>query len=117
MEVQAISPEWIMQKVATGKPFTLLLLMAGKEEAMEKERADALQIGHLTHLFTLEREGHISIFGPVLNDTRLRGVIVFNTTDKDQINGLMAEDPYVKEGYFTYELIDWFSIPGQQLPG
>lgn len=117
MDVQAISPEWIMQKVATGKPFTLMLLMAGKEEALDKERAEALQIGHLTHLFTLEQEGHISIFGPVLNDARLRGVIVFNTSDRDSINRLMAEDPYVQEGFFTYELLDWFSIPGQKLPG
>lgn len=106
-----------MQKVATGKPFTIMLLIAGKEEALDKERADALQIGHLTHLFTLEQEGHISIFGPVLNDARLRGVIVFNTTDKDKINRLMAVDPYIKEGYFAYELLDWYSIPGQKLPG
>jgi uncharacterized protein len=117
MEVHAISPEWIMQKVATGKPFTLLLLIAGNEDTIEKEAAEALQIGHLTHLFTLEQEGHISIFGPVLNDTRIRGIIVFNTTDKEQINRLMSEDPYIKAAYFTYELLDWFSIPGQTLPG
>lgn len=117
MEVQAISPDWIMQKVATGKPFTLMLLIACKEDSIEKEVAEALQIGHLTHLFTLEREGHISIFGPVLDDTRLRGIIVFNTTDKESINRLMADDPYIKAGYFTYELLNWFSIPGQALPG
>lgn len=117
MEVQALSPEWIMQKVATGKPFTLLLLLAGNEEPVDGALAERLQMGHLTHLFTLEQQGHISVFGPVLKDARMKGIIVFNTTDKEMINQLMAEDPYVKGGYFTYELLDWFSIPGQQLPG
>ena len=116
MEVQAISPVWIMQKVSTGKPFTLLLLLAGKEAPADKEQSTALQMGHLAHLFTLEQEGHISIFGPVNNDARLKGIIVFNTTDKELIHKLMGEDPTVREGYFTYELLDWFSIPGQKLP-
>jgi uncharacterized protein YciI len=74
-------------------------------------------MGHLTHLFTLEQEGHISIFGPILNHPRSKGIVIFNTTDKEKITRLMAEDPYVKAGYFTYELLDWFSIPGQKLPG
>lgn len=117
MEVQAVSPEWIMQKVATGKPFTLVLLLAGKEEPADQDRAASLQLGHLTHLFTMEQQGHISIFGPVNNAPRIKGIIVFNTTDKELINRLMGEDPTVREGYFTYELLDWFSIPGQKLPG
>lgn len=116
MDVQAISPEWIMQKVAAGKPFTLVLLLAGKKEMPDDDGAKALQLGHLTHLFTMERDGHISIFGPVNNDARLKGIIVFNTTDREQITRLLAEDPAVREGYFTYELLDWFSIPGQTLP-
>jgi uncharacterized protein YciI len=117
MEVQALSADWIMQKVATGKSFTLLLLLAADAEPADRELAQTLQMGHLTYLFTMEQKGHISIFGPVLNDSRLMGIIVFNTVDKEQINHLMAEDPYVKGGYFTYELLDWFSIPGQKLPG
>lgn len=117
MEVQAISPDWIMQKVATGKPFTLLFLIAAKDAPEDEALADRLQMGHLAHLFNLEQQGAISIFGPVINDARLRGMVVFNTTDKEQIKALMADDPYIQGGYLAYELLDWFSIPGQTLPG
>lgn len=117
MDAQAISPDSIMQKVATGRPYTVLFLIAAKNAPEDKDLANSLQMGHLAHLFTLEQQGHISIFGPVINNARLKGITVFNTTDKEQIKALMADDPYVKGGYLTYELLDWFSIPGQTLPG
>ena len=116
MEVQDLSPEFIMQKVSTGKPYTLLLLLAAKEAPADEGEAQQLQMGHLAHLFTLEQKEAISVFGPVVNDTRLRGIVIFNTTDKEEIKSLMADDPYVLGGYLTYELLDWFSIPGQTLP-
>jgi uncharacterized protein YciI len=116
MEVQAISPDWIMQKVSTGRPYTIMFLIAAKDAPADEAEAQRLQMGHLAHLFTLEQKGEISVFGPVINDTKLRGVIVFNTTDKERIKGLMVDDPYMLGGYLTYELLDWFSIPGQTLP-
>ncbi|MDB5196268.1 MAG: hypothetical protein JWP88_639 [Flaviaesturariibacter sp.] len=111
-----ITPEWIMQTVATGKPFTLLLLVNGKALPKDQMEAGQLQMGHLTHLFTLEREGKASIFGPISNNEKYGGLIIFNTVDKEQIKEWMAEDPFVKGGHFTYELLDWFTIPGQKIP-
>jgi uncharacterized protein YciI len=117
MDVQVISPDSIMQKVATGKPYTLLFSIAAMDAPEDKDLATSLQMGHLAYLFTLEQQGHISIFGPVIDDVRLRGITVFTTTDKEHIKALMADDPYIKGGYLTYELLDWFSIPGLTLPG
>jgi uncharacterized protein YciI len=98
MDAQAISPDSIMQKIATGKPYTLLFLIAAKDAPEDKDLATSLQMGHLAYLFTLEQQGHISIFGPVINDTRLWGITVFNTADKEHIKALMADDPYIKGG-------------------
>ena len=110
-----LSPQEIMDKVSKGKPYTLLLLKTGEalpeDETLQKE----LQMGHLAHLFNLEEEGHISVFGPINEGGELEGIIVFNTTDLEVIKSLMSTDPYVKDGYLKYELFQFFSIPGQRL--
>ena len=104
-----------MAKVAKGRPYTLVFLKSGKRIPTKTEAAQQMQIAHLTHLFTMEQEGKISIFGPVVNDMKLRGIIVFNSTDREYIKKELEEDPYIKAGILRYELLDWFSIPGQRL--
>ena len=112
-----LSAEEIMQKVSTGKPFTALFLIAGKPAPEDEKLANQLQLEHLAHLFSLEAEGKSCVFGPMINDERMKGIIIFNTTNKDDIRQWMADDPWIKGGYLTYELYDWFTIPGQKIPG
>jgi hypothetical protein len=64
----------------------------------------------------MEKEGKISIFGPAVNDSRLTGIIIFNTTDQSLIKKELEGDPYIKSGHLKYELYTWFSLPGQKLP-
>ena len=110
-----ISPEDVMQKVSKGKPYTLLFLISGRQLDVEESVINQLQIQHLQHLFTLEKQGKASVFGPVSNDERLRGIIIFNTANKEDISQWMADDPYIKDVYLSYELYDFFTIPGQQM--
>src|SRR5215207_4573758 len=95
--------EEIMQKVAVGKPFTLLILFSGDIPAPDDEQlVNQLQMEHLAHLFEMESQGKSCVFGPVSNDDMLKGIIVFNTTDKDQIHQWMADDPWIKRGHLKY---------------
>lgn len=110
-----LSPDSVMARIAKGKPYTLVFLKSGRAIPKKGEPAQQMQLDHLTHLFMLEREGKISIFGPVLNDAKLRGIIVFNSTDRAAIKNELENDPYIKAGYLKYELLDWFSIPGQTI--
>lgn len=110
-----LTPDSVMSKVAKGKPYTLVFLKAGKSIPKKSQLAQQMQIDHLTNLFTMEQEGTISIFGPVINDPKLRGIIVFNSTDREFIKRALNNDPYIRSGYLKYELLDWFSIPGQKI--
>lgn len=112
---QKLTPDSVMSKVAKGKPYTLVFLKSGKAIPKKSQSAQQMQIDHLTNLFTLEQEGKVSIFGPVINDPKLRGIIVFNSTDRESIIKELNNDPYIKSGYLKYELLDWFSIPGQTI--
>ena len=113
--MDSITPQEVMQKVAQGKPYVLLFLVTGRAVDVDESAANELQMGHLAHLFTLESEGKASVFGPVSGSERLRGIIIFNTVNKEDVASWMADDPYIKGGYLTYELHDFFTIPGQRM--
>jgi uncharacterized protein YciI len=105
----------VMAKVAKGKMYTLVFLKSGKNIPTKSQAAQQMQINHLVNLFNMEQEGKISIFGPVMNDPKLRGIIVFNSTDKEYIKSELNNDPYIRAGYLKFEMLDWFSIPGQRI--
>jgi uncharacterized protein len=116
MSSKKYTPEEIMQKVAKGKAFTLLILFAGDPVPDDDMAVNQMQLGHLAHLFTMEEEGKCCVYGPISNHEELHGIIIFNTTNKEDIQKWMADDPYIKAGHLKYELYDWFTIPGQKIP-
>ena len=116
MAQTALTHEEVMQKVSTGQPFTLVFLKAGPTPSADEATMNELQKNHLIHLFTLEKEGKISIFGPVINDQRMKAIIVFNTTDKESVMRDLNADAYIRDGYLGFEIYDWFTIPGQRIP-
>lgn len=113
MAAHELTEKLIQQKVAGGKSYTLLHLLAGKPLPADENLVKQMQLDHLAYLFMLEQMGKISVFGPIINHERLTGLIIFNTTIRDEISQVMADDPYIKQGYMTFELFDFFSIPGQ----
>jgi uncharacterized protein len=116
MSSKKYTAEEIMQRVATGKPFTLLILFAGDPVPDDDTLVNQMQLGHLAHLFTMEDEGKCCVYGPISNHEELHGIIIFNSTNRDEIHQWMANDPYIKAGHLKYELYDWFTIPGQKIP-
>ena|SRR5689334_12554658 len=114
----SFSQEEIMQIVAKGKSYTLLMLKKGPTPPpVDEAEANRLQMEHLAYLFQMEKEGKSSVFGPIVGDETLRGIIIFNTANKEEINQWMADDPWIKKGCLNYDLHDLFSIPGQQIAG
>lgn len=116
MSLKKYTAEEIMQKVTRGRALTLLILFAGDPVPDDDVLVNQMQLEHLAHLFTMEEEGKCCIYGPISNHDELHGIIVFNTTDKEEIHKWMADDPYIKAGHLKYELFDWFTIPGQTIP-
>jgi len=104
-----------MQRVATGRQYILLHFLPGKPTPNDEALVNQMQMEHLARLFTLAAQGHACVFGPIVNNLELIGIVIFKTTDRQVIADLMRDDPYIKNGYLTYELSDFFSIPGQQL--
>jgi hypothetical protein len=65
--------------------------------------------------YGLRADGLLSIVCPVMDDTDVCGIGIFNC-DLDTTVALMEEDPGVIAGVFTYQAHPVRSFPGDSLP-
>ena len=110
-----ITDEDIRHIVGTGKPYTMVLLKNGSKRDQDSGTAAKIQQEHLRHLLTLRAKGILLVNSPVLDDAVLKGVSIYNSTNKDEIRKLVESDPAIVSGRLTYEIHSWFGIPGDVL--
>ncbi len=113
MEITDVSIE---KTIASGKQYCARLFKAGPNRDQLPEEAEKIQMEHLRYLFQLRAEGKLLINGPILDDPKLKGISIFNTTDAEEVKRLSEEDPAVKAGRLVYEIYHWFGLPGDRLP-
>lgn len=116
-QTQKVTPESVQQILSKGKQYTLAIIKKGpKEEPSDQAVKGKMLSEHLVRLFSLKEEGKLVIFGPVMKDGDITGISIFNLTDEAEVKKLLEADPFIKEGYLSYTLFPWFSIPGFTLP-
>jgi uncharacterized protein YciI len=60
---------------------------------------------HGSHLARLDQEGKLALAGPFLD--RFGGAIVLRAANADEAKRIAEQDPMVRGGFETYELIPW----------
>src|SRR5947208_8520827 len=80
----------------------------------DEETLDRIQAEHLAYLSSLRAAGHIVVNGPVLDqpDESLRGLSFFRTGSVEETRRLAENDPAVKAGRLTVEVMRWWCPPG-----
>jgi uncharacterized protein YciI len=111
-----ITDKFIAKASESGKQYCLRLYKVGPNRDQPPEEADRIQMEHLRYLFQLRAEGIIVINGPIIGDTGLSGMAIFNTTDKEEVKRLADGDPAVRAGRVVYEVYHWYGLPGDCLP-
>ena len=96
--------------------FWLLLLKAGPNRDQDDATVDRLQLAHLQHLFSLQRDGLLTLVGPVEDAGQLRGLGVVLVETREEAEALLADDPMVVAGRLIAEIRPWFTMPGAALP-
>ena len=91
--------------------FALLLRPPTAPEVSADERA-LIQEGHMANINAMAKAGELAIAGPFEEDTPLRGVFVFRTTDRSKIEALVAQDPAVAKGRLKVEPFTWYVSKG-----
>ena len=110
-----ITDEFIQKMIASGKQYCVRLYKAGPNRNQPPAEAEQIQMEHLRYLLQLRAEGKLLINGPIIDDPELKGISIFNTTDKEEVKRLSDGDPAVKAGRLMYEIYHWFGLPGDCL--
>ena len=74
---------------------------------------DDLQAQHLAHRAELRRAGKLVVNGPLgeQSDVHLRGLSIF-ACDLDEARRLSDDDPLVKVGRLTFDVMEWWVAAG-----
>jgi uncharacterized protein YciI len=100
---------WIM------KQYFMVIYMAGENRDHDSATAAQIQAGHLAHIGKMGDDGYLSIAGPFGDYTDMRGILIFNVPDLEQVHELMAGDPAVQAGRLTYQVHPWWGAKGSKL--
>src|SRR5262245_10684912 len=91
--------------------FALLMRPARAPDISADEKA-LIQEGHMANINAMAKAGELAVAGPFVEDTPMRGVFVFHTTDRAKIEELVAKDPAVARGRLKVEPYTWFVSKG-----
>ena len=77
---------------------------------LPKEKLDQLQEAHLANIRRLAEEKKLLKAGPFedYSGRNVRGMFIFNSQSKEQVQEWVATDPLVKAGRLTPEFLKWF---------
>jgi hypothetical protein len=109
-----ITDEYMNARLAESRQYALVLLRKGENYTMEDGR-DAIVWEHGRRNLALRSDGTMALVGPVYGDSDVVGMCVLAST-VDEAREVIAGDPAVQAGIFTYEVQPWHSFPGDALP-
>ncbi len=97
------------------KTYYLVFLKKGANRSQDSATVQKLQEAHIAHLTKMGTLGKMDIAGPVTSDTDLRGICIYNVATKEEAEKLANEDPMVKAGRLTVEVLPFYSAQGASL--
>ncbi|HKE50986.1 MAG TPA: hypothetical protein VKE25_05705 [Actinomycetes bacterium] len=115
-----VTDEMLQDALTRTKSYTVVVLKAGPKflaPGADRDPEVASTIwAHGKRNFALRAAGLMPIVCPVLDESGVTGVGIFDTTPED-VDRIMANDPGVRAGIFTYDIHPSRSFPGSTLPG
>ena len=95
-----------------GQRYTLVFLRKGPTYYQKDENSDQLQLAHLQHLTKLQLVGKLVLNGPILAESDIAGVSVYNA-GLEEARAMAEADPRVKAGNLIVEALPWFAVPSE----
>ena len=107
-----ITNEFMQRMLATTKDYCVMILRQGPKS--RQPGADKIVWEHGRRNFRLRAEGVLSIVCPVVDDSEIKGICIFDAS-VDETRRIMVEDPGVRAGIFVYETHSCRGFPGDSL--
>lgn len=108
-----ITDGYMREMLDTSKTYTAMLLRV-TPKASESD-APPIIWEHGRRNFELRAEGKLPIICPAVDESDWAGIGVFDAPP-EEVDRIMADDPGVKAGLFTYELHPVCGFPRSMLP-
>ncbi|GAA3114672.1 uncharacterized protein YciI [Kribbella aluminosa] len=92
----------------------VLLTLDPDAPVMTENETAALQNAHLSYTADMIAQGHVMAAGPIVGTAaaRMRGISVWSV-DADTAGRLCAQDPAVRAGRLTPQILTWMVPAGQ----
>ena len=97
----------------TAKPYSVVILKKGAR--FDDDTTPGIVWEHGRHNFGLRDDGVLAVVLPVTDGSDVCGIGVFAAT-VDDTTAIMADDPGVAAGVFSYEVHPCRGFPGDSLP-
>lgn len=99
------------------KQYWFVLYSAGDGPALDSLTAATLQKEHLAHQDEQGKRGLIVMAGPYgRNDAGWRGLLLYDCDTREEVEGWLLQDPFVKAGRLKYTIAPWWGAVGTKLP-
>lgn len=108
-----ITDDAMREQLAGTRSYTTMLLRLTPKAATPE--AEAVIWEHGRRNLALREAGKLPIICPATDESDWAGICVFDAT-VEEADQIMAEDPGVRAGIFTYELHPAMGFPGSALP-
>ncbi|WP_124711481.1 hypothetical protein [Gordonia insulae] len=112
-ELPIITDEEMRTSLQYAQPYSVVILRAGPR--YQTPEAESIIWEHGRRNFALRAAGALSVVLPVLDDSDVCGVGIFDR-DVDTTTALMNDDPGVLAEVFTFEVHPARGFPGDALP-
>jgi hypothetical protein len=108
-----ITDEYVQAMLGKSRTYTAMVLRV-TEKAGEPD-ARRIIWEHGRRNFALRAEGRLPIVCPATDESDWAGIGIFDATP-EEVERILADDPAVKAGLFTYELHPVRGFPTSSLP-
>jgi len=113
-----ITDAYMDARLKTARPFVLVLMKSGpayEPPEMRTPEQAAIVREHGRRNMQFSAEGKMAVVGPVRGGLPIVGLCIF-TCPEAEVRGLLADDPAVRAGILTYDVMTMFGFPGDGLP-
>lgn len=99
--------------IDNGPLFFVFLNRPANAPTYSKEEMEKIQQGHLANIGRLVSAGKIVMAGPLLEDSKVRGIFVFRAASMDEVKELLKTDPAVQAGRLEGDVHPWKPFFGE----
>lgn len=91
------------------KSYIFVILKTGQAQIDDKKKVGELFRGHLENINRLVEQKKLIVAGPFgKNEHNYRGLFIFDSKNKVEVETLLQTDPAIKEKLLEAELFDWY---------